>query len=476
MCAMDSAQQQGVQYADIRIIEQTSQRIVVQSGIVDTVTTDESMGFGVRALVNGRWGFAASSTLSSAEIDRVMDQAVRIARASALLSLAMPVELGPAVTSRGVYTTPIQIDPFSISIDDKIALLMATDAIMSRVNGATVRKSNLTAFRERRCFANSEGAITEQTIYEVGGGIAVTAVGHGEVQIRSYPNSMGGQGVTGGWEMVQAWDLPGNAERVATEAVQLLTAAPCPTNIHTTVILGGPQVALQVHESCGHAVELDRVFGAEAGYAGTSFLTPEKLHTFRYGSDYVNITADAVRPLGLGTCGWDDEGVSAQQTPIVKEGILVGYLMSRETAAQLGHVSNGCMRASNWSRLPLVRMGNVSLEPGSWTLSDLIADTEEGIYMDLNRSWSIDDRRYNFQFGTEIGYEIKHGKLGRMLRNCTYTGITSTFWNSCDAVCNADAWSMLSTLLCGKGQPSQIIRTSHGAAPARFRNVRVGVL
>jgi TldD protein len=233
---------------------------------------------------------------------------------------------------------------------------------------------------------------------------------------------------------------------------------------------------LQIHESCGHPIELDRVFGTEAAYAGTSFLTTDKLNGFQYGSEVVNITADSIRPLGLGTFGWDDEGIPAQSTPIVQNGRFVGYLMSRETASKLGLVSNGCMRASSWNRIPLIRMTNVSLEPGVWDLDHLIADTEEGIYMETNRSWSIDDKRYNFQFGTEIGYEIKNGKLGRMLRNPTYTGITPEFWNSCDAVCDENHWVMYGTPNCGKGQPGQVAHTGHGAAPARFRNVQVGVM
>jgi TldD protein len=356
-----------------------------------------------------------------------------------------------------------------------VGLLLAADAEMARVSGVRVRQGNLLFIREKKWFANTESAFTEQKIIETGGGLVATAVGESEVQTRSYPNSFGRQQVTAGWEVVQDWDLPGHGERIANEAAALLTADPCPADTTTTVILGGDQMALQVHESCGHPIELDRVFGSEAAYAGTSFLTPEKLGGFRYGSQQVNITADSVRPSGLGTFGWDDEGVPAQSTPIVKEGIFVGYLMSRETASKLRRVSNGCMRASSWNRIPIIRMTNVSLEPGEWELEDLIADTDEGIYMTTNRSWSIDDKRYNFQFGTEIGYEIKKGKLGRMLRNCTYTGITPEFWNCCDGVCNHQHWTMWGTPNCGKGQPSQIAHTGHGAAPARFRNTRVGV-
>ncbi len=205
-----------------------------------------------------------------------------------------------------------------------------------------------------------------------------------------------------------------------------------------TIILGPTQLALQVHESCGHPIELDRVFGTEASYAGTSFLTTEKLGNFRYGSEIVNITADATVPAGLGTFGYDDEGVPAQRTPIVRDGIFVGYLTSRETAAMLGQQSNGAMRADGWNRIPLIRMTNVNLEPGEWDLDDLIADTDDGIYMEMNKSWSIDDKRLNFQFGTEIAYQIKRGKLGQMYKNATYTGITTQFWASCDAICSRE--------------------------------------
>jgi TldD protein len=247
--------------------------------------------------------------------------------------------------------------------------------------------------------------------------------------------------------------------------------------------LDGPQLALQIHESCGHPIELDRVYGTEAAFAGTSFLTPDKYGAFRYGSDVVNITADSVTPTGLGTYGYDDEGVPAQSTDIVRNGMFVGYLSSRETASQLRRThpnapvqSNGCMRADGWNRIPLIRMNNVSLQPGEWTFDDLIADTDDGIYMLTNKSWSIDDKRLNFQFGTELAYEIKNGKQGRMLKNATYTGITPQFWGNCDAVCSRDHWHVWGTANCGKGQPGQVAHTGHGAAPARFRNVQVGMI
>ena len=473
--ALDLADLRGARYADARLVHNRTESIAVKDGVVETLSSSESTGFGVRVLVGNAWGFASSRELTRGEVDRVTDLALHIARASAGVG-GESVDLGPPVVSQGVYRTPIQIDPFSISLEDKIGLLLRADAEMAGVAGLRTRRSNLTFIQEDKAFANNEGARTQQTICEAGGGLQAVAVGNGEVQSRSYPTSFGRQQVTAGWEAVLDWDLPGNAGRIATEAVALLTADPCPSGITTTLILGGDQVALQVHESCGHPIELDRVFGSEAAYAGTSFLTPEKLDTFQYGSMVVNLTAESVRPLGLGTFGWDDEGVPAQSTPIVKDGLFVGYLMSRETASRLGKLSNGCMRATSWNRIPIIRMTNVSLEAGDWTLEDMIASTDDGIYMETNRSWSIDDKRYNFQFGTEISYEIKNGKLGRMLRNPTYTGLTPQFWNSCDAIADAKHWKMYGTPNCGKGQPGQIAHTGHGAAPARFRNVHVGVL
>jgi len=473
----------GATYADVRVVEQREQTVGVKNGVVESLSETEGRGLGVRVIAEGAWGFASSAVLDKEEVERVAALAVEIARASAL-ARREPVDIGPPVTSSGIYRTPVQIDPFAVPAEEKIALLLEADRNMRRVAEVKVARGTLVCLQERKTFANTEGAFTEQEIVETGGGIVALAVEDGEVQQRSYPNSFGRDQRTIGWEYVQEVDFPGHAERIASEAVTLLTAAPCPSTV-TTLILGPTQLALQVHESCGHPTELDRVFGAEAAYAGASFLTPEKLGQLRYGSPAVNLTADATLPGGLGTFGWDDEGVPAQRVELVREGLFVGYLTSRETAAQLARLkdwdagqarSSGAMRASGWNRIPLIRMTNVSIEPGEWDLDDLIAATDSGILMEMNRSWSIDDKRLNFQFGTEIGYEIKGGKLGRLLKNCTYTGTTPQFWNSCDAVCNQDHWQVWGTPNCGKGQPSQVAHTGHGAAPARFRNVRVGVV
>ena len=470
---LDLAAVKGASYCDVRLVETNQERFVVRNGVVDTLSNDESIGIGVRVLVNGTWGFASTNIITAAEIDRATDLAVEIAKAAARYAVK-PVSLGAPVTSKGTYITPIDVDPFTISPEDKLGLLLAADDCLGSVKGISARSGNLIFSSEKKTFANSEGAHVEQTIYEAGGGIMATARGQGEVQRRSYPQSMRQQGCAG-WEFVSGMDLPGNAERIATEAVELLSADQCPPGA-TTLIIGASQLGLQIHESCGHAIELDRVLGSEAAYAGTSFLTTDKLNNFQYGSEHVNITADSIRLPGLGSYGWDDEGIPAQSTPVVENGQFVGYLMSRETASGLGLNSNGSMRAASWNRIPLIRMTNVSIEPGSWTLEDLIADTDDGILMEMNRSWSIDDRRFNFQFGTETGYEIKNGKLGRLLKNCTYTGITPDFWNSCDAVCNEEHWTMWGIPNCGKGQPGQLGHTGHGASPARFRNIQVGVM
>jgi TldD protein len=345
---------------------------------------------------------------------------------------------------------------------------------MRSVKGLKLATSSTQCWEDKKIFASTEGAYITQRILHTGAGIVATAVSDEDIQVRSYPTSFGGQFESGGFEVVERLDLPAHAQKTAEEAVALLTAKQCPAG-RSNIILDGSQVSLQLHESCGHPSELDRVMGWEANYAGMSFLTPEKRNTLAYGSPAVRIVADATAKRGLGTFGFDDEGVPAQRSDLVKDGLFTGYLMSRETAGGLGLASNGTMRAESWSHIPLIRMTNINLLPGKWKLEDLIADTKDGIYMLTNRSWSIDDKRFNFQFGTEMGYEIKNGKLGAMLKNCTYTGITPQFWNSCDAVCDESDWEIWGTPNCGKGQPSQTMRTAQGAASARFQNVQVGV-
>ena len=447
----------------------------MKNGRLETADRADSFGFGVRAIAGGAWGFAASQVVTADEADRVAALAVEIAKASALTKMKDAV-LAPVEPHTDTYATPVKVDPLAMSVDDRVGLLVAAEEKLRERKGLRTTRAAYAIWREDKLFLSTEGADIAQRIVEVGGGIAAEAVGEGELQIRTYPDGLRYQN-SGGWEVLTKWDLVANAPRVADEALALLKAKPCPQDIRTSVILAGNQLSLQCHESCGHPIELDRALGSEAAFAGTSFLTTDKLGSFRYGSDQVNIRIDSTSPGGLGTFGFDDEGVPASEGWAVEDGIFVGYLMSRETAAALGVSSNGTMRADGWSRVPIIRMTNVSVMPGeAGTLDDLIADTDDGILMDTNRSWSIDDKRFNFQFGTEIGWEIKKGKRGDMLRNPTYTGITPEFWGSCDAVCSQSEWVMWGTPNCGKGQPGQGAHTGHGAAPARFRDVKVGVM
>jgi len=332
--------------------------------------------------------------------------------------------------------------------------------------------------REESWFLCSEGADIHQTKYSSGAGYAALAFAGSDIQKRSYPTSFGGQWQNKGYELIEELKLVENARRIGEEAVALHKADKCPEG-PLTLILDGAQLGLQIHESVGHPIELDRVLGMEANFAGTSFLTLDKLRKLRYGSDLVNVVADARQEHGpgLGTFAYDDEGVPAQCTPIITKGLFTGYLSSRDTAHTIGlDRSGGTLRAESWNRLPIIRMTNISILPGEkpLTLEQLIADTDHGIFMETNRSWSIDDKRYNFQFGCELGWEIKNGKKTRMLKNPSYSGITTEFWNSMDAICSRDEWTLWGTPNCGKGQPQQVMGTGHGASPARFRNIKVG--
>ena len=472
--ALDTAAARGAEYADVRVVRRRDESITIKTGRVEGVASGESEGFGVRVLVDGAWGFASSYRLTAAEADRVAAEAVRIARASAT-ALRQPTRLDDRPPAHGRYETPLGEDPFEVALETKIADLLAADKLAAAVNGIAFTESSYAAQREWKTFAATDGSLTEQVITHVGAGVEANAVEGDEHQRRSYPDSGGGW-QAGGYEYIRGLNLAEHAEPLADEAVALLTAPQCPSG-QFTIVLDPSQLYLQVHESCGHPAELDRVFGTEASYAGTSFLTPDKLEQgFRYGSDLVDIVADATSPGGMGTFGWDDEGVVAQAVPLVQNGIFVGYLTSRETAPRIGRQSGGAMRADGWNRIPLIRMTNINLLPKpGMSLEEIVADTDDGLYLASNRSWSIDDRRLNFQFATEVAYEIKNGKKGRLFKNPTYTGITYEFWRSCDAVGDERSYVMLGTPNCGKGEPGQTGHIGHGVPGARFRNVQVGI-
>ena len=472
--ALNTAKSHGASYADIRILQITIEDLTVRNGELGEMRQDESLGFGVRVIVDGAWGFAAGPSVTKKDIQKTTVQACRIAKASAKLKKGS-VRLTKEEVVDTAWQTPVVIDPFRVPVTEKLDLLFRIDEILRKDRRIIVAESTMGCVRERQWLATSEGTFIDQTLTRTGAGYSATAVEKGEVQKRSYPMSFGGQYMGMGYELVKGLSLIENAEKTREEAVALLTAKPCPAG-KKDLVLDGTQLALQIHESVGHPSELDRVLGIEENYAGRSFLTLEKYGKFRYGSDQVTLMADSTVPGGLATFGYDDDGVRAQRWPVVRNGIFVGYHTNREFAPVLkAGGSRGCCRADSWASLPMIRITNLSLMPGDRTLDELIADTKDGILMCTNKSWSIDQMRYNFQFGCEVGWEIKKGKLGAMLKNCTYQGITPEFWGSCDAVCNGDHWTLWGVVNCGKGQPGQTAEMSHGAAPARFRRVTVGV-
>jgi TldD protein len=475
--ALDVAALRGASYADARIVAQHSRALTTKNGKVGSASDSETLGIGVRVIADGAWGFAASAQLGRATVEATAARAVEIARASARVK-QHNVKLAPEPPVVAEWTTPYRTDPFSVSVEQNIELLLKIDAELRAVPGITLAEANLNFNREQQWFMSSEGTDIHQTKLSTGAGYVAYAFAGNEIQKRSYPNSFGGQWQSKGYELIDELKLLENARRIAEEAIALHKADQCPEGTFD-VILDSSQLGLQIHESIGHPIELDRVLGMEANFAGTSFLTLDKLRTLRYGSDLVNVVADArlEHGPGLGTFGFDDEGVPAQCTPIITNGLFTGYLTSRETAHMIGATrSGGTLRAEGWSRLPIIRMTNVSLLPGEKPLSleQLVAGTERGILMQTNRSWSIDDKRYNFQFGCEIGWEIKNGKRTRMLKNPSYSGITTEFWNSLDAICSREEWTLWGTPNCGKGQPQQVMGTGHGAAPSRFRSIKVG--
>jgi len=468
--AVDAALGAGASYADARAVTRRSQSVATKNGRVDGVNDSESEGIGVRVLVGGAWGFASAGRLDASGAREAALRACAFARVA---PGGHGRALAPVEARSGTYRTPGEIDPFGISVADKVAHCLAADAAM-RHDGVTITEAFVRAQSEHKFFCSSDGAAIEQELVECGAGIDALAVGGGSSQVRSYPSAHSGSSLQGGWEVVLGFGLEREAPRVGEQAAALLAADECPAGV-TTVVIDAEQLQLQVHESVGHPTELDRIYGTEAAYAGTSFLRPEDLGTLRYGSELMNVTADPTTPRGLGSYGFDDEGVPAERVPIVERGILTGFLTSRETAARIGSGQGGSMRADSWSRMPLVRMSNLHLEPGEGSFEELLDGVDDGVYLETNKSWSIDDKRLNFQFGTQIAWEIKRGKLGRMLRDATYTGVTPVFWGSLDALAGPEAWTLNGLTNCGKGQPGQTAHVSHGASPGRFRNVQIGV-
>ncbi len=470
--AVEAALAAGASYADARIVQSKSSSQSARDHDIESVRSHESLGLGVRALVDSAWGFQAVSELDEARVGWAGAQAVRIAAASRRLP-GPPLVLDPRPALTSFWRGPCQIDPESVSLAARADYLVGLTDEMMGVAGVVTAEASLSTWFTHKWLVTSDGISIEQELHEAGAHMSATSTNGSETQRRSFPGVMGQYG-SGGYELIEALQLEANAGRIAEEAVALLSAPDCPAGV-TDLILTGSQLALQIHESVGHAVELDRILGWEAGFAGTSFLELAELGRLRYGSPLMNVIADAGIPGAAGTFGFDDEGTPAHRVDIVSEGVWTGVLSGRDSAAVAGLASSGALRADGFARLPMVRMTNIGLLPGNSSLEEIIQATEEGILMDTNRSWSIDDRRLNFQFGCELAYEIKGGRRGRMLRNPTYTGITPTFWGSMDMLAGESEWVVYGVNNCGKGQPEQIAHTGHPASPARFKGVRVGV-
>lgn len=472
--ALEACLGRGADYADVRLIHSENEELNTKNLTVSGLLKFESKGIGIRVLKNGGWGFASTQKLSNASILSCAQLACEVASASGSC-MDKPVELAPEPSYCSTWISPHLIDPFTVSLEEKLDVLMSSAREILSVEGISLAQGHMRFVREEKEFASTTGSRIKQTFIRSGCGIEAFSTNENERQRRSYPKHMG-QHELAGYEMVTKWDLPGNAKRIAQEAVQLLDAPQCPSG-KMDIILGASQLGLQIHESCGHPSELDRALGHEINFAGASFLTPDKVGKLEYGSNIVNLVADATTPGALGSFGFDDEGVQSQDVSLVKDGIFSGYLSSRDTALDIGlDRSGGCMRAASWNVAPIIRMTNISLKSGSaGSLDDLIKSTDHGILFETNRSWSIDQMRYNFQFSTEIGWEIENGQKVRMVKNPSYSGITPEFWGSCDAICGESDWVSWGEPNCGKGQPMQVMWTGHGASPARFRAVQVGI-
>jgi TldD protein len=472
--ALDFVAGPGVTYADVRAIEAREEELTTKNGKVGHVSSSESMGLGIRVLADGCWGFAATDDLSKGGIESAAALALEIAR-SGSAAKKHDVVLASEEKYEATWISPVRVDPFSIPVERRLGVLLAVDTELRRDPAINLAEAAMHFERRRQVFVSTLGSVIDQTRHLSGAGFSATCYRDGDIQKRSYPNSFGGQYQLKGYELVDELALPAHAPRIAEEAVALHSADQCPEG-EIDLILDSSQLGLQIHESIGHPIELDRVLGSEANYAGMSFLTLDQLNRLRYGSEIVNVVCDArlEHGPGLGTFAFDDEGVPAQSIDIIRGGRFVGYMTSRETAAAVGEAhSNGCMRADGWARLPLIRMNNVSLLPGEQSLDEVFG-ADHAIYMETNRSWSIDDKRYNFQFGCEIAWEIRNGKRVRMLKNPSYSGISTEFWNACAAIAGPEHWTLWGVPNCGKGQPEQVMGTGHGASPARFRNIKVG--
>lgn len=470
--ALSTAASLKASYADIRIADYRNQSVSTRERRVTSIADSESSGFGVRVIVNGTWGFAASSVRTPDEVQKITRQAVAIALANSRLQKE-PVQLAPVKTIIGSWTTPDVKDPFLVPIGDKTAFLLHINEQALNVKGVSFCTSFMAFVREHKYFASSDGTFIEQTLYRTYPSFTVTSVDRDRGSFQSRNSYSEPQGM--GYEYVDRYHWVEDIRQAAEDVLEKHSARsvnPGPRDL----ILHPSNLWLTIHESVGHPTELDRAIGMEANYAGTSFLTPDKRGSFKFGSDIVNLIADKTQPQALATCGYDDEGVPTKEWHLVRNGVFVDYQTTREQAHLLGHrESYGCSYAQSWADVPFQRMPNVSLEPGKvpLTLSQLISDTDDAIMIKGRGSYSIDHQRYNFQFGGQTYYEIKGGKIVGMLKDVAYQARTPDFWNACDAICGPEEYMLGGSFNDGKGEPGQSNAVSHGCSPARFRKINI---
>jgi TldD protein len=480
LLALDAARTAGASYADVRIVNTRTQFVSAHESRVTSLSDTETFGVGVRALVSGAWGFTAGRRLTRQECQRVAVEAVEKARAN-VRGLRTPVELAPVdAYPDGAWRSPIRKDPFRVSMGEKADLLLSANAEALKVAGAQFVNSSMLFTRQQTTFASTEGSIIEQTAYRSVPSMTVTAVAtdFSDFQSRS-STEIAPMGL--GYEHVERADFVGRAGEWAEEAVAKLSAVSVEPGQYDLVI-DPTNLFLTVHECIGHPTELDRALGYEADYAGTSFVAPPKdvIGKLRYGPEFMNVLGDRNQEGALATVGWDDEGVPADSWPIVKDGIFVDYQTTREQVSWVSDLteittSHGCSDAQSWDNVQLQRMPNVSLMPGEedFVIADLIAATDRGILVKGRGSYSIDQQRYNFEFGGQVFYEIVAGKVGRMLRDVAYQGNTLDFWNSMDMLGGPRSYFLGGTVADSKGQPAQAGAVSHGCPPARFKQFKV---
>src|SRR2546426_1700097 len=465
---VDAAAARGATYADARTVEREHETVSIKDGAVESVTRASDRGVGFRVLSGGAWGFAATDRLGALPLRALVDEAFRRAEASASVR-RQPVTLAPIGPQRGEYRTTLKRDPFGVPLAERTEHLRAIDAASVGPNIKT-RRSSVAAYRTRKHLVTSEGTDVSQEIVEAGAGLAVLAVKAGRKPASRYDSRLVRQA---GWEYVEDLELVARARRYRDDAEATLDA-PLAEERPTTLVFAPEFLALLVHESCGHPTEADRLLEHEVAFAGTTFMWPQDRGRLRYGSPHVSMTADATVPHGMGTFGWDDDGVPAMRTKLVDKGIFVGYLTSRETAGALGiPIAIGSARAEGWQHFPIVRMVNVSLDPGTTPYADLLRGVETGLLMEAPASYSLDDKRQNFHFSTQSARLIRNGQLEQHVRGVAFQSLTPDFWGRCDLV--ADDWELHGFLSCAKGEPLQLMRVGHGAAHARFRDVPIEV-